>query len=87
MLSWACHKPVIFGDTLLKFTQLETLDLCLSDFTKVEHLPPHVTSLTLDAKEHLDMTMAPWLLCCSSLRSLYIQTNKGEHSHAPTLCA
>ena len=81
------HEPVIFGSSLSQLTQLDIVTLNLTDFSGLEHLPPHVSSLNLSAWEHLDMTVAPWLLRCSSLQSLVLQTSKGEHSHALAQCA
>ena len=54
-LSWTSPEPVMFGDALMGLTQLETLDLHLADFSALQQLPPHITSLMLHTWKLLDM--------------------------------
>ena len=82
-LSWASPEPVIFGNTLMRLTQVVNMELKLPDFSRLEQLPPHITQLRLHAWELLDMAAVPCLQCCSSLQSLWLQVDKGVHCHAP----
>ena len=79
-LSWASPEPVIFGDTLTRLGQLETLDVDLSDFSGLQQLPPRVTSLGLHAWNLLDMATAPGLQSCSRLQSMELISTEGGHT-------
>ena len=72
-------------DTLMRLTQLETLDLKLSHLSGLQQLPPHVTSLRLHAQELLDMAMAPCLQSCPGLQRLELSSEHGVHGHAVAL--
>ena len=86
-LSWASPEPVTFEETLMGMTQLETLDLQLSDFSGLQQLPPHVTSLSLCFCKLLDMATAPCLQSCSGLQSLVLKSDAGVRRHAVALSA
>ena len=81
-LSWASSEPVIFGDTLMRLTQLKDLTLGLLDFSGLVQLPPSVTFLKLHTWELFDVAAAPCLQCCPSLQSLFIKGDKGVHYYA-----
>lgn len=70
---------MLFGNALNGLTQLETLDLHLSDFSALPELPAHVTSLGLHTWKLLDMAAAPCLQSCSRLKSLMLECEAGEH--------
>ena len=81
-MSWGSFEPVIFGDALMGLTQLKTLDSNLLDFSGLQQLPPHVTSLSLRTWKLLDMATAPCLQSCSGLHSLAIDSDAGVHRNA-----
>ena len=84
-LKWASPEPVIFGDALMGLAQLETLELELSDFRRLQQLPPHVKSLGLGTWKLLDMAMVPCLQSCSSLQSLEFDSDAGVRRDAVAL--
>lgn len=86
-LSWTSPEPVMFGDALMGLTQLETLDFHLSDFSGLQQLPPHNTSLTLHTFKLLDVAMVPCLQSCSGLQRLKLHSAAGVHKHAVALRA
>ena len=86
-MDWASPEPMLFGDALRGLTQLDTLELDLSDFSELQQLPPHVTDLSLHTRQLLDMATAPCLQSCSGLHSLMLEASAGVHRCAVTLSA
>ena len=80
-LSWASPEPVMYGDILMGLTRLESLNLHLADCTRLQQLPPHITSLTLHTWRLLDMATAP-LKSCPGLQCLKLESDAGEHTYA-----